>query len=225
MKITDTLKDRIITHEGIRYSPYTDSVGQKTIGIGHAIRGDENSMYPNTCEISEKEVLYLFDKDLERAIVGAKDLIGTLVLPLEIQEVIVEMVFQLGKSGVRKFKFMWAALNKGFFLEAAHQMRKSRWHRQTPSRCNELASIVENIGNKKMSDEVKEFAEFKVHVLPQEDLEVIKQISRKFDKLLSELPSLGIINCRELSLVHLKLEEACFYAKKAYASHCADLIQ
>lgn len=143
MKITDKLRDRISKHEGIRFSPYLDSVGQRTIGIGHAITRNEDSIYPNDCDISEKEVYYLFDKDLERARLSAQNLIGDLILPVAIQEVIVEMVFQLGKVGVSKFKLMWKALKEADFLEAGYQMRDSKWYRQTTSRCDELASIVE----------------------------------------------------------------------------------
>lgn len=73
-----------------------------------------------------------------------------------------------------------------------------------------------------MSDEVKEIVneEFRVHVLTPEGLEGMKVIAAKFDKLLCELHEphlLGLAGSRELSLVHTKLEEACFYAKKAYA--------
>ena len=145
MEITDALKDRIITHEGVRYYPYLDTVGQRTIGIGHAITSNEDDLYPDNCEISQDEVYYLLEKDLDVAIRSAVDLIGDLVLPIVVQEVIVEMVFQLGRRGVSKFKLMWAALKKGDFLEAGYQMRDSKWYRQTPSRCDELASLVECI--------------------------------------------------------------------------------
>ncbi len=72
-----------------------------------------------------------------------------------------------------------------------------------------------------MNDEGKDIAnaEFNVHVLTPESLEVMKVIAAKFDRLLCELHVLGLVESRELSLVHTKLEEACFYAKKCYASH------
>jgi len=72
-----------------------------------------------------------------------------------------------------------------------------------------------------MNDEKKEIVneEFRVHVLTPEGLEVMKVIADKFDKLLCELHAIGLVKSRELSLVHTKLEEACFYAKKTYARH------
>ena len=71
-----------------------------------------------------------------------------------------------------------------------------------------------------MNDEIKDIVndEFRVHVLTVEGLDVMKVIATKFDKLLVDLQGMGIERCREFSLVHTKLEEACFYAKKAYAN-------
>ena len=63
---------------------------------------------------------------------------------LQIEHVIVEMVFQLGKTGVSKFKKMWKALSNGDRQEAATQMKDSRWFKQTPVRCEALADIVAN---------------------------------------------------------------------------------
>jgi len=97
------------------------------------------------CEISQDEVYYLLEKDIYNAIKDAVDLIGVWTFPVVLQEVIIEMVFQLGKTGVSKFKLMWQALRKHEFVEAAFQMRDSKWHRQTPNRCDELAAIVEAI--------------------------------------------------------------------------------
>jgi lysozyme len=65
-------------------------------------------------------------------------------LPQEIEHVIVEMVFQLGETGVSKFRKMWKALSDGDQKEAAAQMKDSRWHSQTPVRCEALAEIVAN---------------------------------------------------------------------------------
>ena len=61
------------------------------------------------------------------------------------KEVIVEMVFQLGKGGVSKFKKMWEALAKEDYTEAANQMVDSRWHKQTKSRAESLATIMRSL--------------------------------------------------------------------------------
>jgi hypothetical protein len=104
---------------------------------------------PREEELSADEIEDLFLIDLNRACAGAEELIGQLYkndrrLPQAIEHVIVEMVFQLGKTGVSKFRKMWKALSDGDRQEAANQMKDSRWHSQTPVRCEALAEIVAN---------------------------------------------------------------------------------
>ena len=62
-----------------------------------------------------------------------------------IEGVLTEMCFQLGQSGVRKFRKMFAAIGKKDFPEAGKQMRDSLWHKQTPARCIELSHIIQNL--------------------------------------------------------------------------------
>ena len=55
------------------------------------------------------------------------------------------MVFQLGKMGVSKFSKMWKAIDKQDYEEAANQMLDSRWHKQTKSRAESLATIMRSL--------------------------------------------------------------------------------
>jgi len=52
------------------------------------------------------------------------------------------MVFQLGKTGVSKFKKMFEALKEYDYTRAAEEMLNSAWYRQTPSRCEELSNLM-----------------------------------------------------------------------------------
>jgi len=55
------------------------------------------------------------------------------------------MCFQLGQAGVGKFKNMFKAMGECDFRQAAVEMRDSRWFKQTPERCLELSTIIQNI--------------------------------------------------------------------------------
>ena len=93
------------------------------------------------------EVEELFEMDLNRAAAGAESLIKECIghdLPPHIEEVILEMVFQLGTTGVSKFKKFWKALRVKDWKKASEEMKDSRWHSQTPKRCESLAEIVAN---------------------------------------------------------------------------------
>lgn len=147
IELTDSLKARIRSSEGVRTSMYLDTLGKATIGIGHLIQPHEREKFSEGVEISMELVEELFDLDLNRAAAGAEVLIEECVghdLPEHITEVILEMVFQLGTQGVRNFKKMWKAMRVKDWQKAAAEMKDSRWHSQTTKRCEHLAEIVAN---------------------------------------------------------------------------------
>jgi lysozyme len=147
IKITDELRARVQDHEGLRTSVYLDSLGKKTVGIGHLVRHFEEERFAEGVEIPMEEILEIFEMDLNRAAAGADMLIEDNVghdLPQHVAEVVLEMVFQLGTTGVSKFKKFWKALRVKDYKTAAAEMQDSRWHSQTPKRCESLAEIVAN---------------------------------------------------------------------------------
>ena len=139
----DKLKDRIKIHEGFRNYVYKDSLGKRTVGYGHLCLEDEN--WQDDKEYDMKLLDDCFESDFSDALDGAEDLIGFMPLLPKAKEVIVEMVFQLGKGGVSKFKKMWEALAQEDYAEAANQMLDSRWHKQTKSRAESLATIMRSL--------------------------------------------------------------------------------
>ena len=147
IKITDALKARVQDHEGLRTSVYLDTLGKKTVGIGHLVQPHEMERFAEGVEIPMDEIMEIFEMDLNRAAAGADMLIEDNVghdLPQHVGEVILEMVFQLGTTGVSKFKKFWKALRVKDWKKAAAEMKDSRWHSQTPRRCESLAEIVAN---------------------------------------------------------------------------------
>lgn len=61
-------------------------------------------------------------------------------LPIEKQEILVEMAYQIGVSGVLKFQNMWIALKKFDYESAADEMLDSKWAKKdTPKRAKELS--------------------------------------------------------------------------------------
>jgi lysozyme len=134
-----TIKDRIKKHEGYRDTIYTDSLGYNTIGYGHLVV--EDGFIPGV-QYSKKELEEVFEKDFAIAIQGANKLVGDYDLNDDAFGVVVEMCFQLGLPRVLKFKFFLAALKIQDYEKAAEEMLLSKWHEQTPSRCQELSNIM-----------------------------------------------------------------------------------
>ena len=80
--------------------------------------------------------------DLQNAIKGARELKeehSCTDIDEIAQEILVEMVFQLGIGGVGKFKKMWSALDNEDYGEASFQMMDSLWAKQTPNRAEKLS--------------------------------------------------------------------------------------
>jgi len=136
----EDVKSRIKRHEGFLTKVYLDSLGKATIGYGHLLTEDDDFVEG---VIYDKDILEsLFDKDFNKAVSDATELLkGYTVAPLA-REVIIEMVFQLGKTGVSKFKNMFAALKEYDYTRVAAEMMNSAWYRQTPSRCEELSNLM-----------------------------------------------------------------------------------
>ena len=140
MIMYDDVKSRIKKHEGFIAKVYLDSLGKATIGYGHLLTEEDDFVEG---VIYDKDILEaMFDKDFDKAKQGMEELVGTLDIAMAAKGIIIEMVFQLGKTGVSKFKNMFAALNEFDYTRAAEEMLNSAWYRQTPSRCEELSNLM-----------------------------------------------------------------------------------
>lgn len=113
---------------------YTDSLGFPTIGYGHLVTPKENFKLG----LTEEQADVLLIKDCGTAISSAKGIYDKygMKCPLAIQEMLVEMVFQLGKDGVLKFKKFLTAVSAQNYPQAIIEVKDSLWYKQTPNRVN-----------------------------------------------------------------------------------------
>ena len=130
------LLEKIKHHEGFVEHVYDDSLGIPTIGYGFAIKDlilDE--------DIAEDILM----RKLEKLKRNANSRFQWLEdMPQEVQAVVLNMCYQLGVTGVSKFRKAISALQEGDWSEAADEMLDSLWARQTPNRAKELSDIVRN---------------------------------------------------------------------------------
>ena len=106
-----------------------------------------NDLLINGKTYTKEELQEVFDKDLNKAIGLARQLMEEFDvrdLPTTAQHTITEMVFQLGKSGVSKFRNMWKCLQESNFIGASYEMLDSKWNKQTPNRCKKLADQMKS---------------------------------------------------------------------------------
>ena len=149
------LRASIERHEGRRRRAYHDSEGVLTTGVGHNLEPDILARTWSDAEIDE-----LLNGDIAKASFGARSLVSGPAWERmgEVRrEVLIEMVFQLGRSGVGAFSRFRQALEAGNYAWAAGEMlfrkwtpmplpdrmrRRSLWRTQTPARCERLAEIM-----------------------------------------------------------------------------------
>ena len=129
-------------HEGFRSKVYLDTLGKRTVGYGHLCVEDH---WEDDKEYEWGHLEEILIKDLREAIAGADELIeqhNCKDLKGQAKEVVVEMIFQLGKTGVSKFKKMWEALSEYNYIGASFEMLDSKWANQTPNRAKKMAALM-----------------------------------------------------------------------------------
>ena len=138
----ERLMESVKKHEGYRNKVYLDTLGKRTVGVGHLCVED---FWEDDKEYEEKFLMDILLDDLQNAIKGARELKeehDCTDIDEIAQEIIVEMVFQLGKNGVSKFKNMWKAVHNRDFSLAAVEMLDSRWASQVGQRAVRLANAM-----------------------------------------------------------------------------------
>ena len=141
MRDLNNLKEMIIKHEGHEARVYKCPNGFDTIGYGFAIKD----------LFMDKEIADLIlDKHI-RAILAnieANDDWDQWFWdkPQGVKEVLVNMIYQMGFSGVRKFKKTIKYIREDKLLLAGEEMLDSKWARSdSPNRAKELSDIIKSL--------------------------------------------------------------------------------
>ena len=139
---------RLQIDEGIVNEIYEDHLGYATFGVGHLIlESDPEYGQPIGTDISPERVADAFDHDLDIAISECETLYGAawFYLPEEVQEILVNMLFNMGRPRLTKFKKMNAAIEACDWKTAAVEGRDSRWYNQVGARAERLMGRLEQV--------------------------------------------------------------------------------
>ena len=139
---------RLQIDEGIVNEIYKDHLGYPTFGVGHLIlESDPEYGQPIGTDISPERVADAFDHDLDIAISECETLYGAawFYLPEEVQEILVNMLFNMGRPRLTKFKKMNSAIEAGDWKTAAVEGRDSRWYNQVGARAERLMGRLEKV--------------------------------------------------------------------------------
>jgi GH24 family phage-related lysozyme (muramidase) len=139
------LHQEIIDHEGgILLKPYKCTANQWTIGAGHLIKEREMNEFRDGITYETGLKLFLIDytiakRDMQTFLKPCGD------MPDIVQEVCLEMAFQIGLPKLQKFVKFKQALTDENWSEAILQMEQSRWYNQTPNRARSLMDKMKKL--------------------------------------------------------------------------------
>ena len=126
------LQETLIRHEGLHLKPYRCPSGKLTIGVGRNL---------DDVGISKDEAMTLLANDIMRCMAIGHSIFGEnwLMLDEVRQEVIINMIFNLGEAGFRNFKKTIDYIRMGKYDKAGDEMLASKWAQQVPKRAYELS--------------------------------------------------------------------------------------
>lgn len=125
-------------HEGLSLVEYVCPTGHKTIGYGHKL--DMGESIPHIT-MAGAEALLKFD--VSRARDSARKVYSPIydTLPPNAQDALIHMAYQLGSTGLGKFKKLKQAIVSSDWSSAGRECLSSKWAQQTPTRARFCASL------------------------------------------------------------------------------------
>ena len=141
MRDLDNLKESLKKHEGYEPRVYKCPNGYDTIGYGFAIKD---------LFMDEEIANLILDKKIRgilARIEGDENWDSWFFdKPEPVQDVLVNMIFQIGFSGVKKFKKTIKYIKEDKLLLAGEEMLDSKWARSdSPNRAKELSDIIKSL--------------------------------------------------------------------------------
>ena len=131
------IEELLIKHEGLKLKPYKDTKGILTIGVGRNL--EDNG-------IEQNEALLMLKNDIKRCENELREIfINFDELPENAKLVLIDMIFNLGKTRFLKFKHMISAVKNRNWENMIKEMKNSKWCRELKNRCNDDVGLVQNL--------------------------------------------------------------------------------
>ena len=143
----EKLRKQLEIDEGIVHEIYLDHLGYPTFGIGHLVT-DRDAEYGADVgtAVAESRCIEAFNKDVETVIADCLILYPDFDdLPEEVQQIVANMMFNMGRPRLSKFKGMKRGVDAKDWNAAADEMVDSAWYRQVTNRASRLVERMRNV--------------------------------------------------------------------------------
>ena len=143
----EQLREELKIDEGVKYEIYLDHLSLPTFGIGHLdLETDPEYGQPVGTAVSEDRVNECFARDVDVVLKECKKLLPSFeVLPEEVQLIIANMMFNMGRPRLSGFKNFLAAIALQDWHTASVEMVDSRWYQQVTNRAERLVKRMRNV--------------------------------------------------------------------------------
>jgi GH24 family phage-related lysozyme (muramidase) len=156
-------RQMIIRHEGMSNKVYVDSTGHKSIGIGFnlersdapqilkSLGKDFSAIIDGKDSLTDDQVNKLFSISVREAVRDARDVFSNIDnMPTEAKFVALDLVFNMGKHGLKKFKNFIKAMDSGDWATASAELmykdgktkaEYSDWWKQVTNSHDDLETV------------------------------------------------------------------------------------
>ena len=143
----EQLREQLEIDEGVVHEIYLDHLGYPTFGIGHLVLDTDPEHGANVgTKIDEARCIEAFNKDVETVIADCQILYPDFDdLPEEVQQIVANMMFNMGRPRLSKFKGMKRGVDAKDWNAAADEMVDSAWYRQVTKRADRLVDRMRNV--------------------------------------------------------------------------------
>lgn len=143
------LREEIEYDEGSVGKIYLDHLGLPTFGIGHLVlESDPEYKWEVGTLITKVRVDEAFDQDVKSVLNDCTILYADFdELPEETQRIIANMMFNMGRPRLSKFKGMKRGVDARDWNAAADEMVDSTWYKQVTKRADRLVVRMRDVGN------------------------------------------------------------------------------
>ena len=148
----DNLFEQLKIDEGVVYEIYKDHLGYPTFGVGHLVLESDPEYGADVgTPVSDDRVRECFERDLDTSVSECVALYGEQFeqWPGEVQEILVNMMFNMGRTRLGKFKNFRKALEAKDWKQASIEGKDSLWYRQVTNRADRLMERLSNVGQDK----------------------------------------------------------------------------
>lgn len=134
------LQEELEYDEGVKYEIYLDHLGLPTFGIGHLVTENDPEYGEEVgTAVSEDRVNEAFEQDIQTTMSECGILYEDFDdLPEEVQLIIANMMFNMGRPRLSQFKGMKRGVDSRDWNAAADEMVDSKWYRQVTNRADRL---------------------------------------------------------------------------------------